>query len=272
MVWVNNMYVFDAHCDYLWKKALNEESKLLENQKAIKKSVFAVFEGGLIDENLLNRQLELYKEEKPVKNTFLAFEGLSWVKSIWDIEKVLKYSPVYVGPVWNNKNEFGGSCYNDGALTLFGKCFLEEIDNNGIFIDLAHSGDEMFASCVSSFKNVLFSHGNAFSVHSHPRNIKKHQIKKLIKRNSFMGLTLYSGFVGGKSIDKLFEHIEYVLDLGGENILGFGSDIDGCEDIIGKESNVPVFDQIIEEFLKRNYETGLINKILHLNLEKCLQK
>ena len=52
MVWVNNMYVFDAHCDYLWKKALNEESALKQGQQAIKKSVFAVFEGGLPDENL----------------------------------------------------------------------------------------------------------------------------------------------------------------------------------------------------------------------------
>lgn len=268
----DSMYVFDAHCDYLWKRALNEESTIKEGQQAIKKSVFAVFEGGLPDEKLLNKQLSLFEEKKPVKKTYLAFEGLSWVKSIWDIEKILKYSPVYVGPVWNNKNEFGGSCYNDGPLTIFGKCFLEELDNNGIFIDLAHSGEEMFASCISSFKHVLFSHGNVFQVQMHPRNIKKHQIKKLIKNNSFMGLTLYSGFVGGNSIHKLFEHIEYVLDLGGENILGFGSDIDGCEDLVFKNSGTPVFDEIIEEFLKRNYETSLIKKILHLNLEKCLQK
>ena len=266
------MYVFDAHCDYLWKKALNDESNLDNKQKLIKKSVFAVFEGGIPDENLINKQLELFKIEKPIEKTYIAFEGLSWVKSLWDLEVLFKYEPVYVGPVWNNKNEFGGSCYNDGPLTIFGKCFLEELDNRGIFIDLAHSGEEMFSSCLSNFKHVLFSHGNVFDIHTHPRNIKKKQIKKLIKNKSFMGLTLYSGFVGDRSIHKLFQHIEYVLDLGGEDILGFGSDIDGCESLVGSKNGGHIFEEIIEEFLKRNYKNSLIEKILHLNIEKCLQK
>ncbi|MBE7091842.1 MAG: hypothetical protein E7365_01490 [Clostridiales bacterium] len=266
------MYIFDAHCDYLWMKALGEDSNLENNNGKIEKSIFAVFEGGISDDELMKKQFDAFKKVKPVKKTFMAFEGLSWVKSLWDLEKIFKYNPVYVGPVWNNKNEFGGSCYNDGPLTIFGKCFLEELDNKGIFIDLAHSGEEMFASSIDSFKNVLYSHGNVFEVQTHPRNIKKHQIKKLIKRNCFMGLTLYTGFVGAKSIHKLFEHIEYVLDLGGENILGFGSDIDGCENLVGTKTGAEVFDEIMEEFLKRNYKTGLIKKILHLNLEKCIQK
>lgn len=267
------MYVFDAHCDYLWMKALKENSNLEKSKNSIiKKSIFAVFEGSIPDNELIDTEIKVFKDKKPVEKTYIAFEGLSWVKSLWDLEKIFKEDPIYVGPMWNNKNEFGGSCYNDGALTVFGKCFLEEVDKKGIFIDLAHSGEEMFSSCLDNFKNVLFSHGNVFEVHSHPRNIKRYQIKNLINHNAFMGLTLYTGFVGERSIHKLFEHIEYVLDMGGENTLGFGSDIDGCENLVGTKNGAEVFDEIIEEFLKRNYKTELIKKILHLNLENCLQK
>ncbi len=264
------MYVFDAHCDYLWIKALDEESSLRRDSR-VKKSVLAVFEGSVSDKELVKKQIDEFKNEKPVEEAYIAFEGLSWVTSLWDIEDIVKERPLYVGPVWNKQNELGGSCYHDAAITLFGKCFLSELDNAGIFIDLAHAGERMFDSCIDEFNNVIFSHGNVFEVCSHPRNLRRGQIKKLIDKNAFMGLTLYSGFVGGKSIEQLLRHVEAVLDMGGSDILGIGSDIDGCESIVGT-GDTTVFDEILEALLKRNYDEMLIKKIFHLNLERSVEK
>ena len=87
-----------------------------------------------------------------------------------------------------------------------------------------------------------------------------------------MGLTLYEDFVGGKSLEKLFEHIEAVLMLGGEDILGFGSDVDGCDELIGHSGDIGVFGDIIEEMLRRNYSAGLMEKLLHGNFEKNLAR
>lgn len=265
------MYIFDAHCDYLWMKAIGEKTQLQKNE-TYKKSIFAVFEGSMPDKTLIEKEIKAFYGEKPVDEAYLAFEGLSWVHSLWDLEDIIKYDPVYVGPMWNNKNEFGGSAYDDMPITIFGKCFLKEIENNNIYIDLAHSGRKMFDSCIYNFENVIFSHGNISEIYEHPRNLKRDQVLKLINRKSFLGLTLYSGFVGAKSIEKLFEHIEYVLNLGGEKILGFGSDLDGCENIVGKFGDVRVFDEIIEEFYKRNYSERLIKALLYKNLEYCIEK
>lgn len=267
------MYIFDAHCDYLWIKAIGEESQLRNASKTkLRKSIFAVFEGADSDKELVKREIEIFKEPKPVEKTYIAFEGLSWVKSLWDLEDIIREKPVYVGPVWNNKNIFGGSAYDDMPLTIFGECFLKELDNEGIFIDLAHMGEQMFDSSVYNFKNIIFSHGNVYDICAHPRNLKKRQIKKLIERNSFFGLTLYSGFVGENSIGKFFEHVEYVLDMGGEKILGIGSDLDGCTNFASKHQDVRIFDELIEEFYKRNYSQELIEGILYKNLEKTLKK
>jgi microsomal dipeptidase-like Zn-dependent dipeptidase len=86
-----------------------------------------------------------------------------------------------------------------------------------------------------------------------------------------MGISLYSGFVGGRSIDKLFEHIEAVLDMGGESVIGFGSDIDGCESLVGNSDDSSVFNDICEEFFKRNYPAVIIEGILHKNLERVIE-
>lgn len=265
------MYIFDAHCDYLWMKALNEPSALANNT-LVQKSALAVFEGSVPDNKLIETQINEFQKEKPVNEAYIAFEGLSWVKSLWDLEDIVKHRPLYVGPVWNRKNEMGGSCYDDAPVTVFGKCFLGEIDNSGIFIDLAHAGEEMFNSCMEEFKNVLFSHGNVFEVHSHPRNLRKKQIKKLIERDSFMGLTLYTGFVGGRDIDQFLKHVNTVLDMGGSDILGIGSDLDGCESLVGTAYGAQVLDEIVEALYRENYGEEVIEKILHLNLERCIKK
>ena len=269
------MYVFDAHCDYLWSKQIKGQSVLefnSEKENKIKKSIFAVFEGSNASRQLVDEQIKGFNGEKPIEETFIAFEGLTWAENRRDADVIQVLAPVYVAPVWNKKNHFGGSCYDDGEVTTFGKCFLSQLDDAGVFVDLAHSGEKMFYSCFEEFENLMFSHGNVYSVCPHKRNLKKEQIKKLIERDCFLGLTLFVNFVGEDSVSKLIEHVETVLDAGGENILGFGSDLDGCENLIGKNKNPLVFNEIEEEFYKRNYSVALQERIFHGNLERCLNK
>lgn len=269
------MYVFDAHCDYLYRRIKEGITGLTPEgitRGKLKKSVFAAFEGHLAEKNLVKRQTEAFEGKKPVEQTFLAFEGLSWLNSLKDTQKIIEKKPVYVGPMWNQANALGGSCREDGELTQFGECVLREIGSHGILIDLAHAGERMFASCAEKLKNVIFSHGNVTRIHENIRNLKDWQIKKLIELDSFMGLTLYEDFVGGKSLEKLFEHIEAVLMIGGEDILGFGSDVDGCDKLIGHSGDIGVFGDIIEEMLRRNYSAGLMEKLLHGNFEKNLAR
>ena len=269
------MYVFDAHCDYLYRRVKDGTTALTPDGVArakLRKSVFAAFEGHLAERNLVKRQAEAFEEPKPVEQTFLAFEGLSWLSSLKDAQEIIEKKPVYVGPMWNRANALGGSCREDGELTQFGECVLSEIGDHGILIDLAHAGERMFASCAEKLKNVIFSHGNVNRIHENIRNLKDWQIKKLIALDSFMGLTLYEDFVGGRNLEKLFEHIEAVLMDGGENILGFGSDIDGCDKLVGQSDDVCVFGDIIEEMLRRNYSVSLVEKLLHGNFEKNLAR
>lgn len=264
MYGVNIMEYFDAHCDFLWCRATGRVSAL-EEKRVNGKITLAVFEGDT-SLDLIKRQIDIYKTQTTVRNSRIAFEGLSWAKE-GNEAFILPLAPLYVAPVWNRKNFLGGSCRDDGPVTARGKEFLHKFDEKNIYIDLAHSGREMFASCADAFENIMFSHGCIYDIVPHPRNITKGQLKILIERNAFFGLTFYSGFAG-KSTEDFFRHIEYVLDAGGENILGIGSDIDGCNDIVLPARGADAFEFLKNEMRKRNYPEKIIDNILFENLEK----
>ena len=263
------MYVFDSHCDYLWMRYLGKRGFLDEKTGILKKTVLAAFEGKAFSRETVLKQVEIFRGLDKGVEAHLAFEGLSWVQDLKDADFIGENKPLYASPVWNMRNEMGGSCYEDGPLTIFGRCFLRELEARGVFIDLEHSGEEMFFSCLDNFKNVIYSHGNVFEIHSHPRNIRKNQIRALIERKSYFGLTLYRGFVGGDSVKKLVDHVSAVLDMGGENIVGIGSDLDGCDAIVGKSDHV--FSELFEELLRRNLSENVIEQVLHKNFEDCLE-
>lgn len=270
------MRVYDAHCDLFWKMAANKPSCLTAgalDAADVHLLTAAVFEGEPMDRTIIKKQMKLAETVTQVGSCRIvpAFEGLSWVTSRKDTAVILARHPVYVGPVWNHANFFGGSCREDAPLTIFGRCFLDEIAQTGTAIDLAHAGETMMASCLEQPWRLIFSHGNVFEVCPHPRNLKKKMLRALIERNGFFGLSLYAGFVGDASVETLFRHIEAVLEAGGEKILGFGSDLDGCADVVGGKGTA-VFPEIFEEMKKRNYPDSLIRGIFYENWERILSE
>lgn len=260
------MYVFDAHCDRLWKKTCGKEEVIKQKEY---KCISAVFEGTCAREDI-GRQLTLFKNEKFSESPYIAFEGLSWIKNKKDVEVIKKCKPIYASPTWNKANFLGGSCYEDAPITQIGKEVLKELNEEKIYIDLAHSGKKMFFSVVDEFDDVIFSHGNVFAQKQHPRNLTDKQIKAVIEKKTFLGLSLYSKFVGGNRAEDFVKNVDYVLDAGGEDVVGIGSDLDGCEDIIENGKNV--FEKIYDCMIKRNYSKMIINKLFNDNLTRLVTK
>lgn len=260
------MYVFDAHCDRLWKKSCKKSEAVKQREYTC---ICAVFEGAGTREDIAG-QLLIINKEKEAKEPLIAFEGLSWIKDENDVSLLKKYNPIYASPTWNKANFLGGSCYEDAPLTQLGKEVLKELIEAKIYIDVAHSGKKMFFSVLDEFDSVIFSHGNVFAQKEHPRNLTDEQIKAIIKKKTFLGLSLYTNFVGGNRAEDFVKNVDYILNLGGEDVLGIGSDLDGCDKII--ENNINVFEKIYEQMLIKNYSQKLISKIFYGNLERLIKK
>ena len=77
---------------------------------------------------------------------------------------------------------------------------------------------------------------------------------------------------GTAIVDSVFQHIDHVLSLGGEDHLGLGADFDGVDCLpmgfTGVESYLDLFDKM----LQHGYSEAFIHKITHQNIIKFMER
>jgi len=179
---------------------------------------------------------------------------------------------------WNYSNEIASGIMdkNDTGLTDFGKDVVKEMNKLGMIIDVSHLSEKSFWDVAKiSSKPFIASHSNARSLCRHPRNLTDEQIKKIISKKGVIGLNFYNDFLSDRervSIDDVIKHAEYILSLGGENCLGFGSDFDGMEKLPEGISGVESYYDIINEFLKLGYSEELMRKICADNFLRVIKE
>ena len=178
---------------------------------------------------------------------------------------------------WNDDNDLtGGIGFNKTGLTEFGKAVILEMNRLGMMVDVSHISEQGFWDVLEcSKKPVMASHSNCRALCSHMRNIDDSQIKALIKQKGFIGINLYCDFLtdkGDTGIDHVFRHIEHILSLGGENIVGFGSDFDGMTQLPKKIRHAGDYIVLLEYMAKNGYKDCLIDKICHGNMLNFIKR
>ena len=170
---------------------------------------------------------------------------------------------------WNHRNFLADGIDEPYGLTQFGKEVVKEMEKLKMIIDVSHLNTAGFDDVLNTVDcPIIASHSNSRAVFDHPRNLYDEQIKEIIKRKGFIGINLYSQFLGNKNDDlkkKMINHIEHILALGGEDVLGFGADFDGIDecpfsDVRAYLEIKQLFDDIFGE------GNPIIDKFLHKNL------
>lgn len=119
--------------------------------------------------------------------------------------------------------------YNTG-LSSFGYELLDYMKNQNLFLDLSHINDQGFSDALDVVElPPMISHTNARMLNDTDRNITDVQIKKIIDKKGFLGVNAMNFTVSdGKSISEdstgYIQHIKHILNLGGEDVVGFGFD------------------------------------------------
>lgn len=137
--------------------------------------------------------------------------------------------PFYVGLTWNSENRFGGGALTEVGLKDDGKKLLEFLHGKQIALDLSHASDALaydvlnFTSAEGFEIPVLASHSNVRKVVPSPRNLPDELIREIFLREGLIGINFVRGFVGSES-DSLARHVEYLIQMGGENHIAFGAD------------------------------------------------
>lgn len=136
---------------------------------------------------------------------------------------------------WNNENEIGypAKYGSTEGLKPFGLKLLHEMDARGIYADVSHLNEAGFWDIAEHMElPPIASHSNARALCEHTRNLTDAQIKLIIEKKGYIGVNFYSYFLARDRdavLEDVFRHIDYIVQMGGIDVLGFGSDFDGIE-------------------------------------------
>ncbi len=156
-----------------------------------------------------------------------------------------------------------------------GLAVVREAHRLGMWVDrriCQHRGIADLFDCTSG--PLMASHANCRSIHPHPRNLTDDVIRELFRREGWMGLVFEGSFVGKPAdvtVDQLLLHLDHVLQLGGEDYVGFGSDFDGTSHPMPGLSDAGDYRRFAD-LIRKRYGSALAEKILFQNFESFLQR
>ena len=131
---------------------------------------------------------------------------------------------------YNTQNLLGSGCWEtrDGGLSDFGREAIDEMNRLGILIDLPHVGSKTCEDAIAySKKPVAYTHVAPKGLLDYPRNKSDEELKFIADHGGGIGVAVYPRFLPwgeDTTVDNCVEAIEYVINVVGEDCVGFGTD------------------------------------------------
>ena len=131
---------------------------------------------------------------------------------------------------YNTQNLCGSGCYEqrDGGLSDFGRDVIDAMNALGIVIDLSHVGSVTADDAIRHSKvPSCYSHIAPRALKDHPRCKTDEQIRFIIDRGGFVGVTPFPPFMprgAASTIEDFIDVLDYVINLAGEGRVGIGTD------------------------------------------------
>ena len=150
---------------------------------------------------------------------------------IFLVEKFFREGLRFMQLTYNNQTPLAGGCFEpkDSGVSRFGKAVIEEMHRLGMIVDLSHAGKQTCIDAIDfSSKPVAISHANPSFFHKSIRNIDSDILQKLVKKNGFIGLSLYPYHLknlGNCKVEEFCSMIKELINLIGEDNIGIGSDL-----------------------------------------------
>lgn len=167
-----------------------------------------------------------------------------------NLERLYRLGVRMIGLSWNYPNELGApnlqwdsygtplfTSRSGEGLTEFGLEVLWEAQRLGMIVDVSHLSDGGFWDVVHHMRQpFVASHSNAQAVCGVCRNLTDEMIRALADKGGVMGVNFCEDFLcagderqPGMLLDAVVRHIRHIINVGGEDCCGLGSDFDGIE-------------------------------------------
>lgn len=226
--------------------------------------------------------------EKNVLAMVLHIEGAEAIDvSLGNLDEFYQAGLRSIGPLWNLPNQFGvgvtgdfpGSPDSGDGLTLAGLGLLRACNRSKILIDVSHMNEKAFWQTARfSDAPLVASHSNAHALCAQPRNLTDKQLAAIAESDGFVGVNFGNAFLraDGKRdadtpVEKIVQHLDYLLEKLGEDRVGLGSDFDGITvpDALGDVTGLPLLSEAMKQ---AGYNDALIAKLSCRNWLKVLKQ
>jgi membrane dipeptidase len=156
---------------------------------------------------------------------------------------------------------------------------VERLNATRTFVDLAHISREGFADAVRTHDKsqpLMVSHTGLCGVHSLWRNIDDEQLKQVADTGGLVGVIFHSAYLGDPywgagRVDRIAEHLEYIVRVVGPDHAALGSDWDGA---IVTPRDMPTCSELprlVQALLDRGMAHDAIHKLLGASFLRALR-
>ena len=160
---------------------------------------------------------------------WFSIEGGSVIEEITLLDEIKKDGIKAITLTWNGKNKIASGAYEKGGLTAFGEAVISKMNNLKIATDLSHLNEESFFDAVEVSQFPIATHSCCKAVFDHKRNLSEKAILTIAEKGGIIGVCPYPEFSGTDSFDAVYKNVSYLLSLGLEKNIAFGSDFDGAQ-------------------------------------------
>ncbi len=187
----------------------------------------------------------------------------------------------YLTIMWGGYTHIGASHDVEGGLTDFGKEVVQKCFELGICPDVSHANEqvtnEILEMAFKAGKPVIASHSNSKSVWNHTRNLRDDHFRAIKELGGIVGISLCCAHLRDGStgipctVDHIVQHIERYIELGGEDIIGLGCDLDGTRLPVGI-TGVQDLGVIADALLAKGHSQELVDKIFYKNYYNFIER
>ena len=200
------------------------------------------------------------------------------VASLPENHGISRMTLVHLTPsVYGNTSSPAHIIHSNKGLTQAGKELVESMNSARIFVDLAHIRPEGFWDAVDVHDPnlpILVTHSGVQGVTPHWRNLDDDQIRAIAKSGGVIGVIFATNFLkhsGKKDASIIVDHLEHLINIGGEDIAAIGTDFDGAISAPTDLKTVDQFPVLVEHMLQRGWNETRIRSVLGGNFLRVLK-
>ncbi len=247
----------------------------------------------------ISRMLETFQENEHVQHVVSyadyqkarqAGKMAAWISmqggqgidnNLYDLERIPEVHRITL--VHFTRSRVGASNFDslntNTGLGNFGKDFVQKMVQERLLVDLSHINPAGFWDALGVMPEgvpPVVTHTGVKGVCNIWRNIDDAQIRAVAERGGTIGVIFERNFIARqrhkKRLRTIVDHMEHILNIGGEDAVSLGSDYDGMITLPTDFPDIRWQPVLVAEMLDRGWSEARIRKILGLNFLRVVKQ